>query len=209
MRRSFTSLVLVMAILVFVLLAQADSLRVSQRILLGAKQELANRTRWDSNYPQSNYYSMKYPMGDINPKIGVCTDVLIRSLRRTEIDLQQLVHEDIAANPSAYPLRRYKQKQADSNIDHRRCPNLVVFFQRWEFSQELSIDADWQPGDIVFFDLDQNGWADHVGIVSDSASLVFDRYFVIHLHSQPGYVTEADILDEPTIIGHFRIKKSD
>lgn len=62
---------------------------------------------------------------------GVCTDEIIRSYRALAVDLQKEVHEDMAKNFSAYP-RRWGRTQADSNIDHRRVPNLMIFFNAME-----------------------------------------------------------------------------
>jgi uncharacterized protein YijF (DUF1287 family) len=56
----------------------------------------------------------------------VCTDEVIRSYRALGIDLQKEVHEDMVLDFDAYPHRW--QRQPDSNIDHRRVPNLMVFF---------------------------------------------------------------------------------
>ena len=39
--------------------------------------------------------SIPYTMGDIAPHRGVCTNVVVRALRRCGYDLQQLLHEDI------------------------------------------------------------------------------------------------------------------
>jgi hypothetical protein len=61
--------------------------------------------------------------------IGVCTDVVIRAYRALGIDLQQRVHEDMRSAFSAYP-RQWGLRAPDSNIDHRRVPNLQAFFRR-------------------------------------------------------------------------------
>ncbi|MEJ1463911.1 MAG: DUF1287 domain-containing protein, partial [Candidatus Sedimenticola sp. (ex Thyasira tokunagai)] len=63
------------------------------------------RTRFNVQY-NGSYFSIGYPNGDVPANIGVCTDVIIRSYRKIGTDLQQLVHEDIAANFSAYPSKR-------------------------------------------------------------------------------------------------------
>ena len=78
-----------------------------------------------------NYVSIKYPNGDVPAKTGVCTDVVIRAYRKLGIDLQKEVHEDLKANFSKYPnLKKWGLKKPDTNIDHRRVPNLEVFFAR-------------------------------------------------------------------------------
>ncbi len=61
--------------------------------------------------------------GDVPQERGVCSDVVIRALRSQKVDLQKLVHEDMAKNFAEYP-QKWKLKRPDSNIDHRRVPNL-------------------------------------------------------------------------------------
>src|SRR5215216_5361468 len=76
-----------------------------------------------------SYVSIKYPNGDVPPKTGVCTDVVIRAYRKLGIDLQKEVHEDMLKNFSLYPnMKKWGMRTTDTNIDHRRVPNLEVFF---------------------------------------------------------------------------------
>ena len=61
--------------------------------------DIANAARWQiyktTSYDPS-YVSLDYPGGDIAIEKGVCTDVVIRALRKAAgIDLQRLVHEDM------------------------------------------------------------------------------------------------------------------
>jgi len=76
-----------------------------------------------------DYVGIKYPNGDVPHKTGVCTDVIIRAYRKLNIDLQKEVHEDMKANFSRYP-KTWGLQTTDKNIDHRRVPNLEVFFTR-------------------------------------------------------------------------------
>src|SRR5580704_17701374 len=79
----------------------------------------------------SAYVRIPYPHGDVPADTGVCTDEVIRAYRALGIDLQKEVHEDLVKNFSDYPnQRRWQLAHADSNIDHRRVPNLMVFFSR-------------------------------------------------------------------------------
>jgi len=92
-------------------------------------QAAINRTGHNVKYDGA-YYSIDYPGGDVPANIGVCTDVLIRSYRRLGVDLQKEVHEDILANFGSYPSKRiWGLSRPDTNIDHRRVPNLQVFFK--------------------------------------------------------------------------------
>ena len=89
-------------------------------------------------------------MGDVPKETGVCTDVVIRTYRGVGIDLQQLVHEDIIAHPDRYP----NIKKSDTNIDHRRVPNLGTFFKHNGTSVKVTQNpADYLPGDIVWWKL--------------------------------------------------------
>ena len=72
------------------------------------------------------YYVIAYPGGDVPEETGACTDVIVRSFRKAGIDLQKEVHEDMAANFSVYP-QKWALERPDTNIDHRRVPNLQTF----------------------------------------------------------------------------------
>lgn len=124
------------------------------------------------------YYSIDYPNGDVPANIGVCTDVIIRSYRALGVDLQQLVHEDMKDNFSLYP-NNWGLTKPDPNIDHRRVPNLQVFFERFGKSKSISQNpSDYQPGDIVTWMLAGN--LPHIGIVSDKTSADGERYMIVH-----------------------------
>ncbi len=75
------------------------------------------------------YFSIKYPNGDVPSDKGVCTDVIIRAYRKLGIDLQKEVHEDMLAHFNEYP-KNWGLKKTDKNIDHRRVPNLMKYFSR-------------------------------------------------------------------------------
>ena len=98
--------------------------RPSPKIVQSARNQIGKTLRYDSAYTK-----LKYPMGDVPMKKGVCTDVIIRALRDQNMDLQELVHQDMSRNFSAYP-NRWGLKQPDANIDHRRVPNLMTYFTR-------------------------------------------------------------------------------
>ena len=75
------------------------------------------------------YYVIDYPNGDVPADKGVCTDVIIRAYRKMGIDLQKEVHEGMNKNFKKYP-NIWGLTHTDKNIDHRRVPNLMVFFTR-------------------------------------------------------------------------------
>ncbi|WP_100159054.1 DUF1287 domain-containing protein [Proteus columbae] len=149
----------------------------------------------------SDYRKIDYPMGDVPAYKGVCSDVIIRSYRGIDIDLQKLLHEDIKANFSAYPSKRmWGLNKPDTNIDHRRVPNLEVFFTRKGKVKPITKNAeDYVPGDIVSWRLD-NG-RPHIGIVVNEKSWDNQRYLVMH-NIGFGQVAE-DVLFSWKITGHF------
>jgi len=148
------------------------------------------------------YYQITYPNGDVPKDRGVCTDVVIRSYRKLGIDLQKEVHEDMAANFAKYP-KLWGLKTADTNIDHRRVPNLQVFFTRKGEVKTVSNNAaDYKPGDIVTWLISEK--LTHIGIVVNK-KCAEGRYEVVHNIGR-GQVCE-DVLFAYKITGHYRYKK--
>lgn len=146
-----------------------------------------------------SYYSIDYPNGDVPLGRGVCSDVVIRAYRLVGIDLQKEVHEDMKSHFKLYP-QKWGLSKPDSNIDHRRVPNLMKYFTRFGITKPISLDSnDYQPGDIVCWDL--GGGITHIGIVSDKKSLDKKRYLIVH-NIGSGQVYE-DCLFRFRIIGHY------
>ena len=152
-----------------------------------------------------SYVKLDYPNGDVPKDRGVCTDVIIRAYRKVGIDLQKEVHEDLKANFSKYPnLKKWGLKKPDTNIDHRRVPNLEVFFERK--GEKLSITnnpSDYQTGDIVTWMIANK--LPHIGIVTHKKSADGKRNLIVH-NVGGGQVLE-DCLFSWTIVGHFRYEK--
>lgn len=149
------------------------------------------------------YFSIRYPNGTIPEGKGVCTDVIIRTYRKMGIDLQKEVHEDMKQNFNAYP-KIWGLKKTDTNIDHRRVPNLMTFFKRHDAQKAITTNTkDYLPGDIVCWNL--GGAITHIGIVVDKKSEDNRRHLIVH-NIGGGQVAE-DILFSYTIIGHYRYKK--
>lgn len=148
-----------------------------------------------------NYVAIAYPNGDVPAKTGVCTDVVIRTYRRLGIDLQKEVHKDLKANFSQYPnLKKWGLKKPDTNIDHRRVPNLEVFFTRK--GQKLAITRnanDYKTGEIVTWMI--NGKLPHIGIVTHKKSANGNPMIVHNVGN--GQVLE-DCLFRYEIVGHFK-----
>jgi len=159
-------------------------------------------TKQKVNYDPT-YFQIKYPNGDVPAGKGVCTDVIIRTYRKFGIDLQKEVHEDIANNFDKYP-NKWGLKNPDKNIDHRRVPNLMVFFAKFGKEKTITLKPnDYLPGDIVCWNL--GGAVTHIGIVSKKKSQDGKRYMMIHNIGQ-GQVLE-DCLFAYKIIGHYEYGK--
>lgn len=145
------------------------------------------------------YFSIAYPKGDVPVGKGVCTDVIIRAYRKMNIDLQKGVHEDMKLNFNKYP-NHWGLTRTDRNIDHRRVPNLMVFFSRFGTVKSLSKKAeDYLPGDIVCWNL--GGGTTHIGIVVNRKSADGKRNLIVH-NIGAGQVV-ADCLFDYRIIGHY------
>ncbi len=154
------------------------------------------------------YVKINYPNGDVPSNTGVCTDLVIRSYRGLNLDLQKEVHEDMVKNFKNYP-KLWKLKAPDANIDHRRVPNLMTFFKAKNAELKVTkTEADYKPGDIVTWNLQNKNVVSgitHIGIVTNIKSNDGKRYKIAH-NIGAGNQLE-DMLFDYTIIGHFRYKK--
>ena len=149
-----------------------------------------------------DYVSLKYPNGDVPAKTGVCSDVVIRAYRKLGIDLQKEVHEDMKANFSKYPTK-WGLKKTDTNIDHRRVPNLEVFFERKGKKLEVSDNPnDYKTGEIVTWMI--NGKLPHIGIITHKKSTEGNPMIV---HNVGGGQVAEDCLFSWEIVGHFKYNK--
>jgi uncharacterized protein YijF (DUF1287 family) len=166
-------------------------------IAAAARQQVGVTVRYDPAYRR-----LPYPGGDVPADRGVCTDVIVRALRTARrIDLQRKLHEDLKANWDAYPHQhRWNLAKPDSNIDHRRVPNLMTYFERSGFARTpTNAAADYLPGDIVAWNLGRGIL--HIGIVSDRQT----GGTPLVVHNIGVGAREEDILFRYTIIGHYRL----
>lgn len=140
------------------------------------------------------YYAIPYPGGDV-PSGGACTDVVIRALRENRIDLQRLIHEDMRQNFSAYP-NKWGATAPDPNIDHRRVPNIMTFFERKHYALPLSRNlSDYLPGDIVTWELSPG--VTHIGICLKNGD--------IYHNIGPWARIDKEAVFDYTVIGHYRV----
>ena len=169
-------------------------------IVKRARLEIERVTVYDNTWLETS----SYPMGDVPSNRGACTDVVVRSLREIGIDLQELVHEDLARDMHAYNLGFI-----DSNIDHRRVSTMFTFFTRNAMSLTTDVrdKSAWRAGDVVFvaWQWVRGAAPEHVGIISDK---IGPRGLPLVIENGGPKAVEQDSLGHGKVVGHFRaIKK--
>ena len=141
----------------------------------------------------ASYYTIPYPNGDV-PSGGACTDVVIRALREQGIDLQERIHRDMICHFRSYP-KLWGLTQPDPNIDHRRVPNIMCYFNRIGCNLPITNNVnDYKPGDIVTWSL---GSATHIGICLENGD--------IYHNIGPYAKIDKNFLFNYQIIGHYRL----
>jgi uncharacterized protein YijF (DUF1287 family) len=177
--------------------AQEAGPSFGQRVAAAALERTAAKVRYDPAY-----VSLDYPGGDVPAGTGVCTDVVVRTLRKVGVDLQKAVHEDMRAHFSEYP-KNWGAKRPDKNIDHRRVPNLQRYFERRGASLPVTDKAgDYLPGDLVAWDLTGRGlW--HIGVVVEDPAATGRPWIVHNIGAGPQL---EDRLFEWKVVGHYRLR---
>ena len=167
-------------------------------LIAAARKQLGVTTIYDPTYAH-----IAYPGGDVPRERGVCTDVIIRAYRDAfGLDLQKLVHEDMAAHFPAYPTR-WGLARPDPNIDHRRVPNLMVYLRRKGMELALSQDpAGFMPGDLVTQTLPGN--LPHIALVT-SGHAESEPLRLLILQNIGAGAREEDALFAFPLTGHFRL----
>lgn len=195
MARGFVSSLLVTLSLVSCLVAvAAPTPAADQRLVAAAREQIGITVTYDPSYQR-----LDYPGGDVESDRGVCTDVVVRAYRRLGLDLQVLVHEDMTAAFATYP-QRWGLTRPDRNIDHRRVPNLAMFFARHGESLGTSTQAaDFAPGDIVTWRLASG--VPHIGIVSDRVNAAG---VPLVIHNIGRGAVEEDVLFAYEVTGRYR-----
>jgi uncharacterized protein YijF (DUF1287 family) len=165
------------------------------KLVSAARRQTQSSVTYDGAYSR-----IGYPLGDVPSNRGVCTDVVIRAYRSIGIDLQVLVHEDMRAHFDRYP-RLWGLSRPDSNIDHRRVPNLQRFLERAD-AKIRSPRSAYLPGDLVTWMLPGN--LPHIGIVSERRAAGSANPLILHnIGAGP---VEDDILFAYPITGHYRYR---
>ena len=171
----------------------------ARRLIYGLQEQLDSTRSYDPAYVK-----LEYPGGDVPLSTGVCADVIVRAFRVLGIDMQKEIHEDMKANVRKYP-QLWGLRGPDKNIDHRRVPNQMIWFQRegkeialrdsGEYSRE-----DFLPGDVVAWMLPGNLY--HIGVVTHLRAPASHNPLVVHNIGRGAEV--QDVLFAWEIIGHYR-----
>jgi uncharacterized protein YijF (DUF1287 family) len=169
----------------------------SQRLVNAAIERTYHKVTYDGSYRR-----IGFPYGDVPSNTGVCTDVVIRAYRKLGIDLQQRVNEDMWQRFYEYPsFEKWGLLKPDSNIDHRRVPNLRSFFSRNGINLPITHNAnDYRPGDIVTWDITPN--LPHIGIVTNLVTNDLKRPIIAHNIGKGPQL--EDVLFKLKITGHYR-----
>lgn len=136
------------------------------------------------------YRRIAYPMGDVNPMYGVCTDVIIRAYRALGVDLQELI-------------AKARVGSGDTSIQHRRVDTMRKFFAAKGASLPItSYPEDYRPGDVVSYYRPQNAHSrTHIAIVSDIVA-PSGRLMIVHNRGWGPQLEDALFVDQ--ITGHYR-----
>jgi len=175
------------------------------RLAAAARAQIGVTTSYDPTW-----MAIPYPNGDVPRSTGVCADVVIRAARDgLGLDLQKLVHKDMAKNFDAYPARKaWGQKRTDTNIDHRRVLNLQAYFQRagaqlWLAAKPAAGDGFPPPieaGDILTWLLVSG--QTHIGMVAGTDPLLGMQ--VIHNIGRGVEQTPLAAFRPNHAVGHYR-----
>nr|WP_298893010.1 DUF1287 domain-containing protein [uncultured Acinetobacter sp.] len=195
--KNFPRYILFLSLTCLSLILSTFSYAISaNQLVKDARSQIGQTLTYDPAYTR-----LSYPMGDVPIQKGVCTDVVIRALRKQNIDLQKVIHEDMKRNFKAYP-QLWGLKNTDRNIDHRRVPNIAKYMTRQGYSVQKSPfkTALFKAGDIVTWDLGRG--LVHIGIVSDRKS---STQVPLIIHNIGRGTQEENILLQYKITGHYRI----
>ena len=174
----------------------------SQKLVEAARAQIGVTIGYDPAYTR-----IGFPLGDVPRSTGICADVIVRACRDAlGLDLQALVHTDMAENFRAYP-HSWGAAHPDSNIDHRRVLNLQTFWTRqqarvWAGTSGApgdSFGADARPGDFVTWLI--GGSLPHVGMVAET---VAGRASVVHNIGRGAEETELAAFHAHRAVGRYR-----
>ncbi len=163
----------------------ADRGTFGARLAAAAETQLSDLVVYTDRYRR-----IAYPMGDVSPQFGVCTDVVVRAYRAVGLDLQALVQQT-------------RTGSGDASIDHRRVETLRRFFASHGISlRPTDFAEDYRPGDIVTYYRPQNRHSKtHIAIVSEKTG-PSGRPMIIHNRGWGPQIEDGLFVDQ--ITGHYR-----
>jgi uncharacterized protein YijF (DUF1287 family) len=158
-------------------------------------------------YAYQNYPETGYP----NEKNWISTDVISVVLNDCGYDLMELMYKDMTEHIDAYPMDLRGTKTPNKKSDFRVVYFQQKFFQRNALELPIAFDAQdpanllqWQPGDIVYFQVDaENPGKDVGGMISNHKSDA-GIPLVIMITADLGKISEMDALSTLKASGHFR-----
>jgi uncharacterized protein YijF (DUF1287 family) len=161
----------------------------------------------DISYGYEIYPETGYPPDNV----WISTDVISMVLNDAGFDLMELIFKDMSDNKQDYPMDIKGGRAPIKYIDFRDVFFQEQFFKRNALELPLEFNSDdpnnpvlWQPGDILYFQFDpDNPYKDLGGFVSPRTT---DEGIplVIMISAELGRVSEVDVLEEYTIVGHYR-----
>jgi uncharacterized protein YijF (DUF1287 family) len=163
----------------------------ADRSTFGARLAAAAETQTgDLVVYTDRYRRIAYPMGDVSPQFGVCTDVVVRAYRTLGLDLQALVQQT-------------RSGSGDASIDHRRVETLRRFFSTHGVSlRPTDYAEDYKPGDIVTYYRPQNRHSKtHIAMVSEKTG-PSGRPMIVHNRGWGPQIEDGLFVDQ--ITGHYR-----
>jgi uncharacterized protein YijF (DUF1287 family) len=161
----------------------------------------------DISYGYEIYPETGYPPDNV----WISTDVISMVLNDAGFDLMELIFKDMSDNKQDYPMDIKGGRAPIKYIDFRDVFFQEQFFKRNALELPLEFNSDdpnnpvlWQPGDILYFQFDpDNPYKDLGGFVSprtDDEGVPL----VIMISAELESVREVDVLDQYTIVGHYR-----
>ncbi len=161
----------------------------------------------DISYGYEIYPETGYPPDNV----WISTDVISMVLNDAGFDLMELIFKDMSDNKQDYPMDIKGGRAPIKYIDFRDVFFQEQFFKRNALELPLEFDSNdpnnpvlWQPGDILYFQFDpDNPYKDLGGFVSPRTT---DEGIplVIMISAELESVSEVDVLEEYTIVGHYR-----
>ncbi len=178
----------------------------AERLVAAARQQLGGGVRYEAGYQR-----IPYPGGDVPADVGVCTDVIIRAYRTgLGLDLQKLVHEDMRLAFSQYP-KLWGLNAPDTSIDHRRVPNLEMFFTRQGGNRNTprggvpgdTIVTDLRSGDLLTWRLG-SARLPHISLVTEIKRPSVGGVAILHNIGVGPEEQPLKVMAPYLLVGHYR-----